>query len=55
MHVRMLDAMYVCFHRALLVSILFSRRACSHARPPYIIAFTRHRKDIFYACMCARR
>ena len=54
-HVCMLDAMCVCFHRALLVCVLFSRRACPHARPPYIIAYTRYRKDIFYGCMCARR
>ena len=57
MHVCVLDAMYVCFQCALLVCALFSRRACSHSRPPYIIALTLYRKDIFYACtsMCARR
>ena len=32
-----------------------ARRTCSHARPPYIIAFNRYHKYIFYACMCARR
>ena len=50
-----LPGMYVCFHRTLLVCALFSRRACSHARPAYIIAITRYRGDILPACMCARR
>ena len=34
MHICILDDMYVCSHRALLVCALFSRRTCSQAAPP---------------------
>ena len=47
---------YICMlplHSACFCAI--SRRSCSHARQPYIIAFTRYREDIFYACMLDAR